>query len=135
MGTTNKHLDSTVQRDGDPDTYAVQDVRREEDTMVGTVPADVLEELLESYPEACRVFDVREHVGYGHPSDRGPSYTTKEHAGRVESDLETLRADLTDDYTGRVRLDTTDPQLVKVSNGISRAQIELDDSIVRFVPP
>lgn len=135
MGAVDDLRDSLRENDG-PDTYVVSKTRREGDTHVGEVEPQRLRELLREYPDACRVFEMVTGAGHEHPVAGDGDYSRAEHAGRVETDPEPVITDLSNGaYSCRVRFDTSDPQLATVTNGTTRAQVEIDDTVARLVPP
>ena len=134
MGVVDDARDSLRTSD-DPDKYVISDTHNDDGKRIGVINSEHVREVLREYPEACRVFEMVTGAGHEHVVGER-RYTQAEHAGRVETEPEQLVRDLTgDDHRCRVRLDTTGPQLVTISRDAVRAQIEVDDSVVCWVPP
>ena len=133
-GVVDDARDSSRESDG-PEKYVVTDTWYDDGKRIGAVDPERVRELLRKCPDASRVFEMVTGAGHEHAVGEAV-YTQAEHAGRVETDPERLIRDLTgDDHSCRVRLDTTGPQLVTVSRDAVRGQIEVDDSVVCWVPP
>lgn len=116
--------------------YRTDRAAREDSRFLGEVDDERFREVLASHPEACEAFRMISGTGYRDPAEAMGTYSAAEHAGRVKTDVESIAAVLDDaDHTCVVRLDTADPQLATVRNGVERAQIEFDTARVRWVPP
>lgn len=125
--------------DGDPErcrVYRTDRAVREGDRFLGEVDGDRFREVLLRHPEACEAYRMISGTGYRDPAEATGSYSAAEHAGRVEADVESVAAELSDaGHTCVVRLDTADPQLATIRNDVERAQIEFDVDRVRWVAP
>lgn len=133
MGVVDDARDS-LRSNSEPDKYVIADTWRDDHKHFGVIEPKHVRHVLREYPGACRTFKMVTWAGHEHVAgDR--TYTRAEHAGRVEVDSERIVETLSDgEYTCRVRLDTSDPQLVAIENERTEAEIEVDDSIVCWVP-
>lgn len=135
MGVTDDILDDT-QGGGEPDTFVVSETRYEDGNYVGEVERDRVRRLLREYADACRVFRIIAGASHEGSAAGRDTYSRAEHAGRVEVEAASAVDDIVGGRYGcRVRFDTSAPQLATVTDGTVRAQIEIDDAVVRFVPP
>lgn len=134
MGVVDDVRDGLRENDT-PDTYAVSETYRENGTYVGTISPETLRKLIEAHPDACRGFKMVARAGYEDPSDVDGAYSRAEHAGRIEIGSDQIINDLASKpWSCQVRLDTSNPQLVKATNESARRQIEIDDAVARLVP-
>lgn len=135
MGVVDDVHDGFV-RDGGADTYSVSDTRRGRDTAVGVLPPETLQQLIEEHPDACRAFQMTSGDGYVDPSRVDGDLSRAEHAGRIEIEPEELLGSLSSELCScQVRLDTSAPQLVTVTESSGRKEIEIDDTVARIVSP
>lgn len=122
--------------DSDPDLYVVEETQIEGDTDAAAIEPRRLREMIREYPEACRVFRITNGRGYDHSVSADDAYTRAEHSGRIETDARSAADAITDECSRcSVRLDTSDPQLAAVESATTRLEVEIDDAIVRWVPP
>lgn len=129
-------LRNGLTEDSDADLYVVTETRYDGSDHLATIDPARVRELLREYPDACRAFRIANGAGYDHSPSVNRTYSQAEHAGRVETDVAAIADEISDHRTVcSVRLDTTDPQLVTIEDDTVRAQIEIDDSVVRWVPP
>lgn len=135
MGAVDDLKNKFIQGD-DISTYPVSETVRREQNHVGTFPPETLREILKKHSDACRVFKMITGAGYEDPSKNATDMSQAEHAGRVEIEPEAILDALSSESCScRVRLDTSNPQLVTVSGQAGTRQIEIDDGIIRFTPP
>lgn len=126
----------TIRGTGGTDTYPVSETARREGNHVGTFPAETLRDLVEEHPDACRAFEMISGTGYEDPSTNISDVSQAEHAGRVEVDAgEVLDSLSSESCSCRVRLDTSDPQLVTIDDNTGTKQVEIDDAVARLTPP
>ena len=135
MGVGDDVRDESASRGG-TDTYTASDTRRGQGTEVGVLAPETLQELIEEHPDACRAFQITSGDGYVDPSRVDGGLSRAEHAGRIEIDPEAIVSNLSEDLCScQVRLDTSAPQLVTVTETSGRKEVEIDDRVVRIVPP
>lgn len=125
---------NSFERGRDVDTYTVSETIHEGDDHIGTFHHKTLRELVEEHPDACRAFKMISGAGYEDPNKDTGNVSQAEHSGRVEIDPSDVLDDLlTESCSCRVRLDTSNPQLV-TAVGNNTKQIEIDDAVARFIP-
>ncbi|MFW6317857.1 MAG: hypothetical protein ACOC06_05230 [Halorubrum sp.] len=137
MGITDDTSDRH-RSDGDTDgrhAYRTDRIVREDGRLLGEVDGERFREVLLRHPDACEAFRIISGAGYRDPAEAMGTYSAAEHAGRVESDVRSVAADVKDGYACVVRLDTADPQLATVRNRVARAEVEFDTERVRWIPP
>jgi len=124
--------------------YRTDRVDREDGRLLGEVAGERFCEVLLRHSDACEAFRMISGAGYRDPTEATGSYSAAEHAGRVETDVESVATRLSDGgHTCAVRLDTAGPQLATIRNdvertrtdGVERAQVEFDTARVRWVAP
>lgn len=116
--------------------YRADRATREAGTFVGEVEPGQFEDVLRTHRDACDAFEMITGTGYRDPAEMAGTYSPAEHAGRVETSVLSIAADLDGtESTCEVRLDTARPQLATITNGVVRAQVEFDSSRVRWLPP
>lgn len=126
----------TFRGGGNTDTYPVSETVHREGNHVGTFPPETLRELVAEHPGACRTFEMISGAGYEDPNENAVDVSQAEHAGRVEIDAgEILNGLSGESCSCRVRLDTSDPQLVTVVDDTGTKQVEIDDAVARLTPP
>jgi len=126
----------TFRGSGDTDTYPVSETVRREGNHVGTFPPETLRELVAEHPGACRTFEMITGTGYEDPDKNAIDVSQAEHAGRVEIDARAILDGLSSESCScRVRLDTSDPQLVTVVDNTGTKQVEIDDAVARLTTP
>lgn len=129
-------LSDRMEANSATDTYTVSDTRRGEGTEIGVIPPKKLRELINEHSDACRAFQMRSNSGYVDPSKTRDGLSQGEHAGRIEIDPKEITDSLSAEACScQVRLDTSDPQLVTVTENSGHKEVEINDSVARFVRP
>lgn len=138
MGVVNDVSDRIRSDDnsGECQVYRTDRVDREGGRRLGKVDGERFCEVLLRHSDACEAFRMISGAGYRDPTEAAGSYSAAEHAGRVETDVESVATGLTDGgHTCEVRLDTAGPQLATIRNDVERAQVEFDTARIRWVAP
>ena len=116
--------------------YRTDRVDRAGGRRLGEVDGERFCEVLQRHPDSCEAFRIISGTGYRDPTEATGSYSAAEHAGRVETDVESVATSLSDGgHTCEVRLDTAEPQLATIRNGVERAQVEFDTGQIKWVAP
>jgi len=135
MGIVDDVRDS-FERASDTDTYSVSETTHQGQTHVGTFPPETLQELIQNHSDACRAFEMITGTGYEDPSKDAGSVSQAEHSGRIEIDPRNIIDDLSNESCScQVRLDTSNPQLVTVTDDTGTKEIEIDNAVARLTPP
>ena len=146
MGVVDDVSDRLGSDDGSDEchVYRTDRVDREGGRLLGEVEGERFCEVLLRHSDACEAFRMISGAGYRDPTEATGSYSAAEHAGRVETDVESVATSLSDGgHTCEVRLDTAGPQLATIRTDAERAQIddgeraqvEFDTARIRWVAP